>query len=61
VPANGLKVSTAVSGDWNGGFNLCPRIHSRMQTMTVSDPPTQAQVQAIAEKLDETLTFLRRV
>ena len=28
--------------------------------LTVSDPPTQAEVQSIADKLDEILTSLRR-
>ena len=28
--------------------------------MTVSNPPTQAQVQAIANKIDEMLVFLKR-
>jgi hypothetical protein len=28
--------------------------------MTVSDPPTQAEVQAIADKLDELINALRR-
>ena len=29
--------------------------------LTVSDPPSQAEVQSIADKLDELITALRRV
>jgi hypothetical protein len=37
-----------------------PVLDVDLLNLTVSNPPTQAEVQAIADKIDETLTKLKR-
>jgi hypothetical protein len=50
-----LGMNTAISGQTAGN---CTGVN--YLALTVSDPPTQAQVQAIADKLDQILMNLRR-
>ena len=62
---NGLQTNTqakANEDDCVGRLNMCavnPTAVSGLG-MVVSDPPTQSEVQALSDKLDEVLAVLKR-
>ena len=49
-----MQLSSAINGTSNNSNGV------GLLGMTVSDPPTQSEVQAIADKLDELILALRR-
>ena len=51
-----IDVQDAINAQSSGSVNDVNAL-----ALTVSNPPTQAQVQAIANKLDELLTALKRL
>lgn len=54
--ANAADVAATIAADTSGSVSGASYL-----SLIVSDPPTQAEVQSIADKIDELLTLLRRV
>jgi hypothetical protein len=72
LPANNSPVSsTELRAQFNGLKDLCDNLQTEFDntalstnnvqplSLTVSNPPTQAQVQAIANKIDEMLAAMQ--